>query len=101
MLNRNSVSLKKKDWQGRTILHCAAISGPLTEQFLYYLHHVVGVNANAEDACGKTALQYATDMSSKDHDPEIYGPGRWDRTARLLSVKQSREQRRANNNIAH
>lgn len=84
LLNRNGVSLTKQDRQSRTILHGAAISGSLTEQSLHYLRHVVGINTSAEDASGKTALQYAAEMSSRDHDPDMYDPSRWDRTARLL-----------------
>ncbi|KAL5371605.1 hypothetical protein DPSP01_014146 [Paraphaeosphaeria sporulosa] len=84
MLNRNGVSLTKKDRQSRTILHYAAISGSLTEQSLHYLRHVVSVKTSAEDASGKTALQYAAEMSSRRHDPKMYDPGRWDRTASLL-----------------
>ena len=84
-LREHGVDLTQKDLQGRTILHRAAISGSITKTSLHYLLHVIGVETNADDASGKTVLQHAAEMASKDHDPQIYGPGRWDRSTRLLS----------------
>jgi ankyrin repeat protein len=84
-LREHGVDLTQKDLQSRTILHCAATSGSITEESLHYLLHVVGVDTNAKDASGKTALQHAAEMASKDHDPQIFDPGRWDRSTRLLS----------------
>jgi ankyrin repeat protein len=84
-LREHGVDLIQKDLQSRTLLHCAAISGSITEESLHYLLHVVGVETNAEDASGKTALQHAAEMASKAHDPRIFDPGRWDRSTRLLS----------------
>jgi ankyrin repeat protein len=84
-LREHGVDLTQKDSQSRTILHCAAISGSITEESLHYLLQVVGVETNAEDASGKTALQHAVEMASKDHYPQICDPGRWDRSTRLLS----------------
>jgi ankyrin repeat protein len=85
ILREHGIDLTQKDLQSRTILHCAAISGSITEESLHYLLYVVGVEMEAEDASGKTAMQHAAEMASKDHDPQIYDSGRWDRSARLLS----------------
>jgi ankyrin repeat protein len=85
ILREHGVDLTQKDLQSRTILHCSAISGSITEESLQYLLYVVCVQINAEDASGKTALQHAAEMASKDHDPQIYDSGRWDRSTRLLS----------------
>ncbi|CAN9300223.1 unnamed protein product [Alternaria alternata] len=85
ILREHGVDLTQKDLQSRTILHCSAISGSITEESLHYLLYVVGVQINAEDVSGKTALQHAAEMASKDHDPQIYDSGRWDRSTRLLS----------------
>jgi ankyrin repeat protein len=84
-LREHGVDLTQKYLRNRTILHCAAISGSITEESLHYLLHVVGVETNAEDASGKTALQHAAEMASKDHHPQIFDPERWNRSTRLLS----------------
>jgi hypothetical protein len=84
-LREHGVDLTQKDLQRRTILHCAAISGSITEESLHYLLHVIGIETNAEDASGKTALQHATEMASKDHHPQTFDPRRWDRSEKLLS----------------
>lgn len=89
ILRQHGVDLTQKDLKGRTILHCSAISGSLAEESLDYLLHVVGVDTNAEDASGKTALQHAAEMASKEHDPFIYDVERWDRTRRLLLESSS------------
>ncbi|CAN9393024.1 unnamed protein product [Alternaria alternata] len=85
ILREHGVDLTQKDLQSRTILHCSAISGSITKESLHYLLYVVGVQINAEDVSGKTALQHAAEMASKDRDPQIYDSGRWDRSTRLLS----------------
>jgi ankyrin repeat protein len=85
ILREQGVDLTQKDLQSRTVLHCSAISGSITKESLHYLLYVVGVQINAEDVSGKTALQHAAEMASKDHDPQIYDSGRWDRSTRLLS----------------
>ena len=84
-LREHGVDLTQRDLQGRTILHCAAISGSITKESLHYLLYVVGIETNAEDACGKTALQHAAEIASKDRDPLTFDPERWDRSTRLLS----------------
>jgi ankyrin repeat protein len=85
ILREHGVDLTQKDLQSRTILHCSAISGSITEESLHYLLYVVSVPINAEDASGKTALQHATEMAWKDYSPHIYDSGRWERSTRLLS----------------
>jgi ankyrin repeat protein len=84
VLRDHGVDLTQKDLRSKTLLHCAAISGSVTKELLFQLLHVVGVELNAEDASGKTALRHAAEMISKDHDPRLYDPERWDRTKRLL-----------------
>jgi ankyrin repeat protein len=84
-LREHGVDLTQRDLQSRTILHCAAMRGSITEESLHYLLHVVGVEKNAEDASGKTALQHATEMASKDRNPQIFDPRRWKRSEKLLS----------------
>ena len=84
ILRQHGVDMAQKDLQGRTILHCSAISGSLTEDSLHCLLHHVGVEMNAEDASGKTALQHATEMALQERDPMIYDGERWERSRRLL-----------------
>ncbi|KAH6644841.1 ankyrin repeat-containing domain protein [Boeremia exigua] len=84
-LREHGVDLTQKDLQSRTVLHCAAIKGSLTKESLHYLLHVVGIEINAEDGSGRTALQLAAEMASKDYHPQIFDRGRWDRSRRLLS----------------
>jgi hypothetical protein len=90
-LRQHGVDLTQKDLQSRTILHHAAMSGSVTEESLHYLLHVVGVSINAEDASGKTAIQYATEMALKNHHPHISDPRRWDRSEKLLSKLDIRQ----------
>ena len=90
ILGNHGVDLTQKDFRSRTLLHCAAISGSIDKELLHYLLHVVGVEMNAEDASGKTALQLAAEMALEDHDPQMYDSGRWDRTTRLLSESGAR-----------
>lgn len=84
-LRNHGVKLTQKDLRSRTLLHCAATSGSVTRELLHHLLHVVGIEMNAEDASGRTALQLAEEMASKDHHPQLFDSGRWDRTTRLLS----------------
>ena len=93
VLNEHGVHLTRKDLQGRTILHCAAISGSLTEESLHYFLYVVGIKMNTEDASGKTVLQHALEMTSKDHDPQMFDSGHWNRTTRILQDHMSVKQR--------
>ncbi|EUC26784.1 hypothetical protein COCCADRAFT_113386, partial [Bipolaris zeicola 26-R-13] len=68
----------------KTILHRSAISGSITKESLHYLLHVVGIEINAKDASGKTALQYAAKKARQDHDPDLFDRGRWNRSMKLL-----------------
>ncbi|KAF1955606.1 ankyrin, partial [Byssothecium circinans] len=61
VLKEHGVDLAKKDCDGRTVLHRAAICGSLAEQSLEFLVNVIGIQAGEEDASGQTALQYATE----------------------------------------
>ncbi|KAF1963986.1 ankyrin, partial [Bimuria novae-zelandiae CBS 107.79] len=61
LLVEHGVDLIKKDRAGRTVLHRAAICGSLTEQSLGFLTNVISIQADEEDACGRTALQHATE----------------------------------------
>ena len=56
-------------------MHCAAISGSITKELLHCLLQVVGVEINAEDVSGKTALQHAAEIVSKKSYP--YGTTTW------------------------
>jgi ankyrin repeat protein len=84
LLTQHGVDLTQKDFQGRTVLHCAAISGSLTEKTLHHLLHVIGLALDAQDVEGKTALQHAAEMASKDHHRHIFDYKRWYRTTKLL-----------------
>ncbi|USP80476.1 hypothetical protein yc1106_07750 [Curvularia clavata] len=84
ILREHGVDLTQKDLQGKTILHCSAISGSITKESLHYLLHVVGIKIDAKDASGKTALQHAAEMAQKDHHPDLFDRGRWNRSMKLL-----------------
>ncbi|EAT85426.2 hypothetical protein SNOG_06775 [Parastagonospora nodorum SN15] len=55
-LREHGVDLTQKDLQSRTLLHCAALRGSITEESLHYLLHVIGVEINAEDALWKNSV---------------------------------------------
>jgi ankyrin repeat protein len=82
--NDHGVDLARRDCAGRTVLHLAAISGWLTEESLEFLVNVIGIDANEEDAHGRTALQFAIEEASKDHGSDIIYPARWERTRDML-----------------
>ncbi|KAL6171520.1 hypothetical protein ACJQWK_02534 [Exserohilum turcicum] len=84
MLKEHGVDLTQKDLESKTILHRSAIQGTIAKESLHYLLYVVGVEIDAKDASGKTALQYAADQARKAHHPDIFDRGRWDRSMKLL-----------------
>jgi ankyrin repeat protein len=83
-LNDHGVDLAKRDRAGRTVLHRAAMSGSLTEESLEFLVNVIGIQANEQDAHGRTALQYAIEKASKEHDSDTMNSERWERTRDML-----------------
>lgn len=83
-LNDHGVDLAKTDCAGKTVLHCAAVSGSLTEESLEFLVNIIGIQSNEEDAHGRTALQYAINKASKEHGSETMNPERWERTRDIL-----------------
>ncbi|KAL5381794.1 hypothetical protein DPSP01_006977 [Paraphaeosphaeria sporulosa] len=89
LLFEHGVDLVKRDRDGRTVLHHAAICGSLTEQSLEFLTKIVGIQADEEDTCGRTALQYATELAAKDRSRRIWDFKRWDRTRDILQKFQT------------
>lgn len=84
ILARWGVSLTSKDERGRTALHHACIKGSLTKEVLCFLHEEVKLPLRIRDIEGKTALNYAIEKGKQDHDPNLFKPGRWKKTERLL-----------------
>jgi ankyrin repeat protein len=84
LLVEHGVDLAKRDHDGRTVLHCAAICGSLTEQSLGFLINIVSIQADEEDTYGRTALQYATELAAKDRSSKTWDPKRWERTRDIL-----------------
>lgn len=82
--NDHGVDLARRDCAGRTVLHHAVMFGSLTEESLEFLVNVIGIQANEEDAHGRTALQYAIEEASKEHDSNTMNPERWERTRDIL-----------------
>jgi ankyrin repeat protein len=82
--NDHGVDLARRDCAGRTVLHRAAICGSLTEESLEFLVNVIGIQANEEDAYGRTALQYAIEEVSKEHGSNIIYLERCERTRDML-----------------
>ncbi|CAG5158427.1 uncharacterized protein ALTATR162_LOCUS5073 [Alternaria atra] len=66
LLVEHGIDLVKRDYDGRTVLHRAAICGSLTEQSLQFLVNVIGIQADEEDTFGRTALQYVTELAAED-----------------------------------
>ncbi|CAN9379053.1 unnamed protein product [Alternaria alternata] len=82
--NDHGVDLAKRDCDGRTVLHHAAIFGSLTEETMGFLAKVIGIQGNEEDIHGRTALQYAMEEASKDRVLETRHPERWGDTRDIL-----------------
>jgi ankyrin repeat protein len=72
LLVEHGVDLVKRDCDGKTVLHRAAICGSLTEQSLGFLANVIGIQADEEDTSGRTALQYATELAAKDRSSNTW-----------------------------
>ncbi|KAH8623087.1 hypothetical protein IG631_22244 [Alternaria alternata] len=85
LLHKYGVDLAKKDCVGRTILHCSAKEGNLTEESLDFLVYVIGIQLGEEDKRHRTALQYAVEEASKHRDPGSWDIERWGRTSDILS----------------
>lgn len=83
VLKEYGVDMTKRDYEGKTVLHCAAICGSLTTESLEYLLSGIGVQLNAEDLHKKTALQYATEEAAKDTTGFLHAE-RWERTKDIL-----------------
>ena len=83
-LKKHGVDLAQKDLQDKTILHYFAMNGSLAKESLHYLVHDVGIEINAKDASGKTALQHAADQAREARHPDTFDRGRWDRSMKLL-----------------
>ncbi|KAH7386810.1 ankyrin repeat-containing domain protein [Phaeosphaeria sp. MPI-PUGE-AT-0046c] len=66
LLLEYGVDLSKKDCDGRTLLHHAAMHDTLTEESLGFLTNIVSIQADEEDTHGRTALQYATELVAKE-----------------------------------
>ena len=98
--NDHGVDLASRDYAGRTVLHCATMSGFLTEESLEFLVNVIGIQANEEDAHGRTALQYAIEEASKKHDADIIYPERWERTRDILLKHHSDHKSRSSSSSA-
>ncbi|KAK0701566.1 ankyrin repeat-containing domain protein [Lasiosphaeria miniovina] len=79
------LNLRDTDAEGKTVLHHSAQAGSLTQPALEYLN-IVGLSPNDIDAAGMRALDYATEMSSREHDPMIFDPDRWIRTVEILTA---------------
>lgn len=84
LLDKHGVSLAKRDWDGRTVLHRAAIRGSLTEQSLGFLVNVIGIQTGEEDTRGRTALQYAIELAAKDRSRDTWDCKRCERTRAIL-----------------
>jgi ankyrin repeat protein len=84
LLVEHGVDLVKRDHKGRTVLHRAAIRGSLTEQSFRFLTNIIGIRADEEDTCGRTALQHATVQAAKDRNSQIWDRKRWKRTRDIL-----------------
>jgi ankyrin repeat protein len=84
LLVEYGVDLVKRDRDGRTVLHRAAMCGSLTEQSLGFLTNVISIRADEEDTYGRTALQYATELAAKDRSSNIWDSKRWERTRDIL-----------------
>jgi ankyrin repeat protein len=89
------VDMRKKDQYGRTMLHCAAMYGHLTEESLDFLLNVIGIELVAEDSTGRTALQYAIESAAKTRNRQIWDAGRWQRTKAILLQHSSASIERA------
>ncbi|KAF5722703.1 hypothetical protein FMUND_2580 [Fusarium mundagurra] len=78
------IDLRSLDPQGRTVLHHSSIRGTLVEDILHFLCHDAKLSVDLRDVHGMTALDYAVEEKQKEHNPDLYDPGRWIRAEKLL-----------------
>jgi ankyrin repeat protein len=83
-LNKYGVDLFKKDYDGRTVLHRAAMCAGVDEASLEFLVDSLGIQASEEDKHGRIALQYAIEEHAKGHKHNRSGTERWERTKDVL-----------------
>ena len=75
VLRNHEVSLDATDSHGRSILHCAAIAGTVSDELIVYLRGMI--DPLAEDRYGKTALMYAQEKAREERNPNFYRSDRW------------------------
>jgi ankyrin repeat protein len=72
------------DAEGQTILRRSAQAGSLTQPALKFLLSDIRLSLDAVDSAGKRPLDYAREMSNKEHHRHIFDPGRWRRTEKII-----------------
>lgn len=83
-LDEYGVDLAKKDFDGRTVLHRAAMCGGVDEDVLGFLLFTIGIQASDEDKHGRIALQYAIEEHAKGYKYSRSGNKRWETTREVL-----------------
>ena len=83
-LKDTGVNLMQNDHQRRTVLHSAAISGSLAESSLSFMLYVVGVQIDAKDVSGITAVQYATEMAPDNLNRDMWDFNQWNTPKKIL-----------------
>ncbi|CAN9382094.1 unnamed protein product [Alternaria alternata] len=83
-LKEYGVDLARKDFDGRTVLHRAAMCGGVDEAVLEFLLVTIGIQAGEEDKHGRIALQYAIEEHAKGHNYSRLGNERWTKTRDVL-----------------
>ncbi|CVL03425.1 uncharacterized protein FPRN_11766 [Fusarium proliferatum] len=85
-LEKWGIDPRSLDTEGRTVLHHSSIVGTLVEDVLHFLCHDAKLSVDLRDVHGKTALDYAVEEKQKEHNPDLFDPGRWVRAEKLLRV---------------
>lgn len=84
ILNESGVEVQAVDWEGKTLLHNAAISGSVSLALLHYLKQFQHLDFEAYDHSGKTAMQYALENAQKERHPHLFRRNRWEETIAVL-----------------
>lgn len=88
VFKKHGVDLTKKDFEGKTVLHRAAIAGSITRSSLDFFLDVIGLDLSAKDSFGRTALHYVTEMAmgiaGREDFSSLYEGDRWQSTKDIL-----------------
>lgn len=80
MLQRCGIDIRGVDFEGRNILHHAAIAGSVTQDLSHHLGTCIGLHFFTQDKHNKTVLEYVKDMLQEEQPDNLFRSDKWRET---------------------